>query len=115
MIDGLLANEVCEQMVKEFPEMKTKLNIIIMSMNDRHMDISTKPPTWKSSEPLKIFEKREKKLKKQGNKRYYHNVCVAQAGLSHCAQVILLHLPPEEQGIVEFTFPSSRMKFSAVI
>lgn len=115
MIDGLLANEVCEQMVKEFPEMKTKLNIIIMSMNDRHMDISTKPLTWKSSEPLKIFEKREKKLKKQGNKRYYHNVCVAQAGLSHRAQVILFHLPPEEQGIVEFTFLSSRMKFSAVI
>lgn len=115
MIDGLLASEVCEQMVKEFPEMKTKLNIIIMSMHDRHMDISTKAPTWKSSEVLKIFEKREKKLKKQGNKRYYHNVCVAQAGLSHCAQVILLHLPPEEQGIVEFTFPSSRMKFSALI
>lgn len=38
--------------------MKTKLNIIIMSMYDRHTDI--KPPTWKSSEPVEIFEKMEK-------------------------------------------------------
>lgn len=31
-----------------------------MSMYDRHTDISTKPPTWKSSEPVEIFEKMEK-------------------------------------------------------
>lgn len=81
MIDGLLASEVCEQMVKEFPEMKTKLNIIFMSMNDRHMDISTKPPTWKSSEPLKIFEKREKKIKK-ARKQTILPQCLCSTGWS---------------------------------
>lgn len=50
-------------MVKEFPEMKTKLNIIIMYIYDRHMDISTNPPKWKSSEPVKILDKRKKRKK----------------------------------------------------
>jgi hypothetical protein len=59
---GLLESEVCEKKVKEFIQIKIKLNSI-MCLCDKQMNTSTKLVTQKFSASVKILANRKKNVK----------------------------------------------------